>query len=142
VSLIVQRSVSSQAMPSCAGGSVQLPVTGSQVPSTWHSSLAVQVTLVPMHVPAWHASPVVQRSSSLQEVASGAAGFEQTPVTVSQVPARWHWSLALQMTFVPRQVPSWQLSPDVHGSLSLHEVPSGAAGSEQVPRPGLQMPAT
>jgi hypothetical protein len=41
----------------------------------------------PVQAPLRQASPVVQGSPSLQVVPSGAAGLEQSPVVVSQVPA-------------------------------------------------------
>jgi hypothetical protein len=77
-----------QAVPFVAGGFEQSPVLGLQVPGTWHSSSALQVTAVPRQLPAWHASSVVQRTSSLQRVPSALTGFEQAPVAGSQVPAR------------------------------------------------------
>jgi len=48
----------------------------------------------------------VQAFPSLQVVLFAFAGFEQTPVLVSQVPAVWHWSDALQVFgFAPEHVP-------------------------------------
>ncbi len=50
VSVCVHASPSSQAAPLAAAGSLQTPVPGSHVPSTWHWSLAVQVTrFEPLH---------------------------------------------------------------------------------------------
>jgi hypothetical protein len=49
---------------------------------------------------------VVQVLPSLQVVPSSADGFEQVPVAALQVPARWHSSLAVQTTAVPRQAPA------------------------------------
>src|SRR6185295_15044783 len=67
-------------------------------------------TAVPAQVPDWQLSVCVQALPSLQAVPLGAAGFEQ-PVAGLQVPARWHWSLAAQVTgFVPEQMPAWQMS--------------------------------
>src|SRR5690242_7749700 len=43
---------------------------------------------------------------------------------------------------VPEQAPAWQTSPVVQAWLSLHEVPSAAAGFEHFPLAGLQVPAT
>ena len=51
-----------------------------------------------MHDPALQVSPMVHTLPSLQAVPSGAVGFEQAPVDVSQTPARWHESEALQTT--------------------------------------------
>jgi hypothetical protein len=68
-----------------------MPVTESHVPATWHRSRAVQVTgLPPVQVPAWQVSARVQALPSLHVVPSDFAGFEQTPVVVSHVPAPWH----------------------------------------------------
>jgi len=57
-------------------------------------------------VPAWHVSVCVQALPSLHAVPFGALGFEQVPVAGSQVPAMWHWSLAVHVTGVePVHVP-------------------------------------
>jgi hypothetical protein len=45
-------------------------------------------------------------------------------------------------TAVPLQTPDWQLSPEVQALPSLHVVPLGAFGFEQVPVAGLHVPAT
>ena len=59
-----------------------------------------------MHVPVWHVSVCVQALPSLQEVPLGAFGFEQVPVVGLQVPAMWHWSLAMHVTGLePVQAP-------------------------------------
>ncbi len=72
-------------------GFVHVPVDGLQVPAEWHWSLAVQTTgLVPRHAPAWQVSVRVQAFPSLQVTPSDLAGFVQTPVAESQVPAVWH----------------------------------------------------
>ena len=42
---------------------------------------------------------------SLQVVPFAAVGFEQTPVVGSQVPAAWHWSLAVHTTALPAHTP-------------------------------------
>ena len=110
----------------------------------WHGSLGVHTTgFDPVHAPAWHVSVCVHALPSLHAVPSGAAGFEQLPVPGSQVPATWHWSLAVQTTgFDPVHTPAWHLSvPCVHAFPSLHTVPFGTAGFEQVPVPGLHVPA-
>jgi hypothetical protein len=53
VSVCVHALPSLQAVPFDAVGFEQVPVDGLQVPATWHSSLAVQVTgLEPVHTPA------------------------------------------------------------------------------------------
>jgi hypothetical protein len=47
---------SSQPVPSGAVGFEQTPLVGSQVPTAWHASLAVQVTgFEPTQAPAWQA---------------------------------------------------------------------------------------
>ncbi len=96
----------------------------------------------PVQVPAWQLSLCVQALPSLQAAPFAFAGFEQVPVLRSQVPARWHWSLAVQTTgFAPLQEPAWQVSLCVQAFPSLHAVPFGFAGFEQVPVLGLQVPA-
>ena len=50
------------------------------------------------HVPLAHLPPV-------HAVPLGAFGLEQTPVVGLQVPATWHWSLAVQVTGTGAQVP-------------------------------------
>ena len=93
-------------MPSAAGGFEQAPVEGSQVPATWHGSLAAHTTgAPPTQAPPWQASPIVQALPSLHAVPSAAAGFEQAPVEGSQVPATWQTSEAAQVTAVPVQTP-------------------------------------
>ena len=45
-----------QVVPFAAAGFEQVPLVGSQVPSTWHGSLAPHVTgLLPVHAPLTHA---------------------------------------------------------------------------------------
>ena len=62
----------------------------------------------PLQVPVVHVSGAVQALPSSQVVPSDAGGFEQTPVPWPQVPGRWHWSSAVQMTgFEPSHVPDW-----------------------------------
>jgi hypothetical protein len=72
----------------------------------------------------------------------GMTGLEHAPVVGSHVPAVWHMSSAVQVTGVPAQVPSLHVSPVVQGLPSLQLVPLGAAGFEQVPELGSQVPAT
>src|SRR2546422_752116 len=131
-------------VPPSPFGFEQVPVAGLHVPVTWHWSLAVHVTgLEPVHVPAWHVSICVQASPSLQAVPFGAFGFEQAPVVGLQVPATWHWSLAVHVTGLePVQIPVWHVSVCVQALPSLHAVPFGAFGLEQAPVVGLQVPAT
>jgi hypothetical protein len=80
---------------------------------------------------------------SLQAVPSGWAGVEHTPVVGEQVPATWHWSVAVHRTgFEPVQLPFWQLSDCVQALPSLQLLPLVLFGDEQVPVPGLQVPAS
>jgi len=84
---------------------------------------------------------LVQALASLQAEPSAFAGFEHCPVEVSQVPAVWHWSEALQTTaFEPVQVPFSHVSVCVQALPSLHAVPLAAAGLEQVPVDGSHVP--
>ena len=87
VSVCVQTLPSLQPVPSGWFGFEQRPDVGSQVPTTWHWSSAVQVTGVPLvHAPAWHVSFSVQALPSLQPVPFGWFGFEHTPFAGLQVP--------------------------------------------------------
>jgi hypothetical protein len=97
---------------------------------------------VPVHMPAVQASLIVHGFPSLQESPSATATFEQIPVDESQV-AVWHWSLPPHETgFDPTQLPDWQVSVWVQALPSLQAVPFGAAGLEQRPVVGSQVPAT
>jgi len=49
---------------------------------------------------------------------------------------------AQTMGFAPVQVPVWQVSVCVQALPSLQDEPSAAAGFEQTPLCGLQVPAT
>ena len=142
VSVCVQRSPSSQPVPSGNAGSEQTPVPGLHVPTPWHWSEAVHTTgLAPEHAPVWQVSVCVQRSPSSQPVPSGNAGSEQTPVPGLHVPTPWHWSEAVHTTgLAPEHAPVWQVSVCVQRSPSSQPVPSGNAGSEQTPVPGLHVP--
>jgi len=52
-SSVVHASPSPHALPSAFAGFEQIPVAGSQVPASWHESLAAQTTgSVPTHAPA------------------------------------------------------------------------------------------
>ena len=86
-------------------------------------------------------SPVVHALPSPHAVPSGAAGFVHWPVLAEQTPAAWHSSLAVHVTgFDPVHVPLWQVSVCVQALPSLHDVPFGAAGFEQVPVLALHVP--
>ena len=106
VSPLVQALPSLHAVPLATGGFEQVPAAGSQVPAAWHWSRAVHTTAVPAQVPARQLSPVVHALASEHPVPSATSGFEQAPVTRSQVPAVWHWSRAAQSTAVPVQAPA------------------------------------
>src|SRR5262249_44279862 len=59
----------------------------------------------------WQVSVWEQALPSLQVEPSALLGLEQVPVAVLQVPAVWHWSLAVQTTGVaPTQRPARQAS--------------------------------
>ena len=129
-------------VPFAAFGFEHTPVAGLHVPATWHWSSAVQVTAVPVQTPVWQLSAVVQALASLHVVPFGFAGFVQSPLVGSQVPALWHWSDAVHTIGVPPHVPFVHASPVVHVLPSLHVVPFAAFGFEQVPVDGLHVPAT
>ena len=97
-------------------------------------------------MPVWQLSLCVQASPSEHEVPLGAAGFEHVPVAGLHTPATWHWSLAVHVTpaqrSVPAQTPFVQTSVVVLGLPSLHVVPFGAFGFEQMPVTVLHVPAT
>ena len=109
-----QLSVCVHALPSLhvvpfeAVGFEHVPLLGLHAPAMWHWSLAVQVTgLEPLHVPFWHESLCVHALPSLHTSPFAAMGLEQAPVLELQLPAAWHWSLAVHVTgFAPRQTPA------------------------------------
>src|SRR5206468_794395 len=139
VSVCVQALPSLHAVPFGTAGFEQRPVPASHVPATWHGSLAVQTTgLAPVPAPDWQVSVCVQALPSLHAVPSGAAGFVQSPVPASHVPATWHGSLAVHTTGLPLwHTPAWQLSPCVQALPSPQGDPFGLGGFEQTPVPGL-----
>jgi hypothetical protein len=84
----VHRLPSEHAVPSVAVGFEQTPLVGSQVPATWHASLAVQTTgLLPVQTPLWQVSVWVHALPSLHVVPSVASGLEHVPVLGLHVPA-------------------------------------------------------
>jgi hypothetical protein len=111
VSVRVHALPSLQTVPSAAAGFEQTPLAVLQVPAAWHWSLAVHVTgFDPVQTPPMHASVRVHWLPSLHTVLSAAAGFEQTPLVVSHVPATWHWSFGEQtIGFDPVQAPLWHV---------------------------------
>jgi hypothetical protein len=124
VSVCVHALPSLHAVPFAFAGFEQTPVAVLHVPARWHWSGAEHVTgFAPVHAPAWHVSVCVHALPSLHAVPFGFAGFEQSPVVVSQA-ATWHWSLALHTTgFVPVHTPAWHVSVCVHALPSSHAVP-------------------
>lgn len=75
--------------PSDFTGFEHTPVDGEQVPTSWHESSAVQVTVEvgDPQTPFWHDSPVVHRLASSHAVPFDLFGFEHTPVDGLHVPA-------------------------------------------------------
>src|SRR5205823_6595442 len=145
VSVCVQALPSLHAVPFVFGGLEHTPVVVLQVPTSWHWSEAVQTTgLLPVQTPFWQVSVCVQALLSLHVLPCGLFGLEHTPVVVSQVPATWHWSRAVQVTVevgLP-QVPLWQVSPDVQALLSLHVLPFALCGLEHAPVVVSHVPAS
>jgi len=141
---VVQALPSLQVAPSAFAGFVHMPVAGSHVPAVWHESLAVQAMVAPpVQTPDLQESPVVQALPSLQEAPSAFAGFGHIPVVASQVPAVWHWSVAVQVfVVVGVQTPALQASPVVQTLPSLQMVPSAAVGFVHAPVVVLHVPAT
>jgi hypothetical protein len=93
-------------------------------------------------VPFWQDSPWVHALPSLHVVPLATTGLEHAPLAGSHVPARWHWSEAVQATELPAtQAPAWHVSFCVQELPSLHAVPSASAGLEQAPVLGLHDPA-
>jgi hypothetical protein len=103
-----EASVVPQLLPSGAFGFEHVPVAGLQLPATWQTSRAAQLTgLPPTHVPLRQESLCVQALPSLHDVPSAAVGFEQLPVPGSHVPAAWHASEGVQVTGLdPVHVPA------------------------------------
>src|SRR5439155_17248026 len=139
----VQPSASSQEVPSCRVGLLQVPVAGSHVPAVWHVSSAVQTTgLAPTQLPFWQVSVCVQASPSLQAVPLVLfVGAEHMPVAGLQVPGSWHWSAVQTTGLAPTQLPFWQVSVCVQALPSLQAVPLVlVVGAEHMPVAGLQVP--
>src|SRR5439155_64072 len=81
VSVCVQALPSVQAAPSGFAGLEQRPVAGSQVPASWHWSVAAQVTgFVPVQTPPWPVSVCVQALPSVPAAASSFSVVESWPV--------------------------------------------------------------
>ena len=99
-----------------------------------------QVDAPGTQLPAWQLSPLVQLLPSSQALPSDFVGFVQVPVPELHVPTEWHWSWATQVTALPVQTPTWQLSASVQALPSLQSVPFVAFGFEQTPVAGAQVP--
>ena len=88
-SVTVHALPSLQPVPFVFGGFEQTPLAGLQDPALWHWSGSGHTTgVAPTQLPAWHVSPVVQRSPSLQVVPLVLIGFEHMPAL--HVPGLWH----------------------------------------------------
>jgi hypothetical protein len=98
---------------------------------------------MPKQWPDRQTSVSVQAFPSSHDVPFAAMGpSEHVPLAGSHVPARWHCSDAVQTTgFDPVQTPDRHVSVCVQPFPSLHPVPSGAVGFEQVPVAELHVPA-
>jgi hypothetical protein len=129
-------------VPSGASGFEQAPDAGSQVPTLWHPSLAVQATAVPgLQTPPRQVSRPLHLLPSSQSTPSARVGFEQVPVAGAQVPTPWQRSRTVQATAVPAlHEPPWQVSRPLHLLPSSQLVPFGWAGFEQLPLFGSQVP--
>lgn len=125
-------------------GFEQAPVAASQLPASWHSSLALQTTGAPAsQSPALHVSVIVHLSPSSHAAPSAFGGFEQAPVAGSQVPGSWHMSGIGHDTGAPgAQLPITHASAIVHASPSSQVVPSALAGVEHVPVARSHAPAS
>jgi len=89
LSFTVQKRPSLQSAPLGLRGAEQAPVAGSQTPAVWQESMAGQVTrLAPLQIPARQVSICVQALPSSHTLPFGFWGFEQVPVSGSQVPGR------------------------------------------------------
>jgi hypothetical protein len=104
----VQALPSEQAEPFFFAGSSHTPVEGLQVPAVWHWSLALHNTgLLPVQMPVWQVSALVQALPSLQRLPLLLAGLLHLPVDGLHEPASWHWSLAVHTVAPePLQVPA------------------------------------
>jgi hypothetical protein len=109
-----------QSIPSGLSSPSQSPVSGLHDPA-WQGSVTVHTTWsLPTHTPSRQVSTWVHRSLSLQGESSARVGFEQMPVSRSQTPAEWHWSMAVQTTGAPAHWPSVHSSFVVHALRSSH----------------------
>ena len=64
--------------------------------------------MLPVHVPVWHVYVLSHALVPVHVVPSLAVGLEHMPLAGLQVPATWHWSLAVHTTgLLPVHVPAW-----------------------------------
>ena len=78
-------------VPSALTGLSHMPFVWSHMPTSWHSSWAMQVTgIAPAQAPAWQLSACVQAFPSSHADPSALAGLEHMPVVISHVPGSWH----------------------------------------------------
>jgi hypothetical protein len=143
LSLLVHALPSLQARPSGLTGFEHCPVLESQVPGSWHVSIAVHVTGGPAtQVPLEQVSFCVQPLPSLHGEPLAFVGLVQVPVTGLHWPTSKHCPSAVQTTgCVPVHTPPMHTSTLVQALPSVHGVPSALVGVEQVPFAGLQVPA-
>jgi hypothetical protein len=120
VSLVVQRSPSSQAVPLGFTGSEHTPVTASHVPTAWQESNAVHTTGLPATQPlaGAHVSTPLQALPSSQVRAVPAT----QPLAGLQVSTPLQALLSLQTRAVPATQPvaGAQVSTPLQALLSLH----------------------
>jgi hypothetical protein len=135
--------VSVQVSPFIAAGLEHIPFAVLHVPGTWHWSIGMQLTCVPVQTPAWQLSLWVQGLLSLHGVPLLAGGLEHIPVPGLHVPATWHWSIAVhEPGFDPTHVPFPSQAYVRHWFDPLQVVPTFAGGLEQMPVVASHVPAT
>lgn len=138
----LQRSASAQLVPA-ATGTWATPPAGSQESAVHGFPSSTTGGTPATQVPEVHVSAPLHTVASAHELPSGFAGFEQTPVEASQVPARWQASEATQTTGLPpEQAPAWHVSVCVQALPSLQALPFAFGGFEQTPVAVLQVPAS
>jgi hypothetical protein len=118
---------SEHAVPSGAFGFVHAPLAGTQVPATWHSSLAVQVTAGPAtQVPlASQLSAPSQRSASAHDVPA-VTGVCVTPVVAPQTSSVQGFSSSRTSGVPGTHAPTLHSSAPLQTSPSEHETAFGA----------------
>jgi hypothetical protein len=127
---LVQNSPSSQGRPFAADALWTHPVAGLQE-STVHAFPSLQTMVeAGVQIPAWHVSPVVQASPSLQTAPLRGVGSLTQLSVVSLQESAVHWFASLQeLGLPPPQVPAEQVSPRVQNWPSLQAEPLRGAGS-------------